>query len=96
MDIRSLPATPDAIREAVLGTNGRIFGAVVQKRDGDTRAFNARTFEDTGNERDTRNAMLTVLDIHRTQAEKRRAFRVMALEGVRELTCGDTRTVFVP
>lgn len=74
-------------RDIILATKGSIFGAVVKTRRGDIRRFNAKTFEGTGSERDTKNGMLTVMELNNLQRGEG-SFRTIALEGLREIHFG--------
>jgi len=60
-------------------TDGRFFGAVVEKRDGETREFNARILPDSFSARDVDNNMVTVWDA------KAGGYRTISLEGLKRL-----------
>jgi hypothetical protein len=81
------------IRESILATKGTIFAATVVKRDGTIREFNARTYVDTGGDRDTTHNMLTVIEVKNAR-EGTGIYRTIALEGVKSIRANGTTISF--
>jgi hypothetical protein len=78
--VKPIMLTPDQLKMLDLrDTDGRFFGAVVEKRDGETREFNARIVPDSFSARDVNNNMVTVWDA------KAGGYRTISLEGLKRL-----------